>query len=216
MRITKFTIENYKSFQFPTEINFPVTDIEGRNIFLVGGMNGAGKTSIMEAINYCLYGTRVEYVYRNINRKELDDLSELIIKRSWSAGTISTPKARDLTERLVIVKDGKRVSVQSNEVWQDYIRSAIPPAITQFFFFDGEKIQELASDDHSEVRLKTSLEAALGIQYINQLVSDILHIKQDERKGFVEITDEDLDYKQAELRRERSKLNRKLQERQDA
>jgi DNA sulfur modification protein DndD len=230
MRITKITIENYKSFQFPTEINFPVTDVEGRNIFLVGGMNGAGKTSIMEAINYCLYGTRVEYIYRNINRKEkalgnfgvsfeltleLDDLSELIVKRAWSASTISNPNARDLTERMVIIKDGKRVSVQSSEVWQDYIRSAIPPAITQFFFFDGEKIQELASDDHSEVRLKTSLEAALGIQYINQLVSDILHIKQDERKGFVEITDEDLDYKQAELRRERSKLNRKLQERQD-
>lgn len=62
------------------------------------------------------------------------------------------------------MRDGKRVSVQNQEIWQDFIRAAIPPGITQFFFFDGEKIQEIAADDHSEVRLKSSLEAALGIQ----------------------------------------------------
>lgn len=197
---------------------------------MIGGMNGAGKTSIMEAISYCLYGARAEEIFRNINRHEkargnasvsfelvleMDDLSELIVKRTWSAGAAAEPRARDLTEKLVVVRDGKRVSVQSQEIWQDFIRAAIPPAITQFFFFDGEKIQEIASDDHSEVRLKSSLEAALGIQYINHLSNDILYIKQEERKGFVEITDEDLDFKQSELKRERSKLARKMQDRQD-
>jgi DNA sulfur modification protein DndD len=120
-----------------------------------------------------------------------------------------------LYERLVVVRDGKRVSVQNQEMWQDFIRAAIPPGITQFFFFDGEKIQEIAADDHSEVRLKTSLEAALGIQYINRLASDILYIKQDERKGYVEISDEDLDFKQSELKREKSKLARKHKEREE-
>jgi len=229
MKIRKITIENYKSFQFPTEINLPQTE-KGRSIFLIGGMNGAGKTSVMDAVNYCLYGIRQEEIFRNINRKEkargnanvsfelvmeMDDLSELIVKRSWSSGVVTDPKAKDLTERLVVVRDGKRVSVQSQEIWQDYIRAAIPPAITQFFFFDGEKIQEIAADDHSEIRLKSSLEAALGIQYINHLSADILYIKQEERKGFVEITDEDLDFKQSELKREKSKLDRKKEERGD-
>lgn len=230
MKICKLTIENYKSFQFPTEITFPTAGDGGRSIFLIGGMNGAGKTSIMEAFNYCLYGARTDEIFRNINRQEkslgnasvsfelilqMDDLSELVVKRSWSAGATAEPRARDLTEKLVVVRDGQRVSVQSQEIWQDFIRAAIPPAITQFFFFDGEKIQEIAADDHSEVRLKSSLEAALGIQYINHLSNDILYIKQEERKGFVEITDEDLDFKQSELKRERSKLTRKIQERQD-
>lgn len=229
MKFRKLTIENYKSFQFPTEIAFP-TGEDGRSIFLIGGMNGAGKTSIMEAVTYCLYGGKTEEIFRNINRREkakgnanvafelvieMDDASELVVKRSWTAGAISEPKPRDLTERLVVVRDGKRVSVQNQEIWQDFIRAAIPPGITQFFFFDGEKIQEIAADDHSEVRLKSSLEAALGIQYINRLASDIVYIKQEERKGFVEISDEDLDYKQSELKRERSKLARKHQERDD-
>jgi len=227
MKIRKLTIENYKSFQFPTEIVFPIGE-DGRSIFLIGGMNGAGKTSIMEAINYCLYGAKVDDIHRNINRREkaksnasvcfelameMDDHSELIVKRSWSAGAVIDPKPRDMTERLVVVQDGKRVSVQNQEIWQDFIRAAIPPGITQFFFFDGEKIQEIAADDHSEVRLKSSLESALGIQYINRLASDIVYIKQQERQGFVEISDEDLEFKQSELKREKSKLLRKNQER---
>jgi len=227
VKFRKLTIENYKSFQFATEIVFPMGE-DGRSIFLIGGMNGAGKTSIMEAVTYCLYGGKPDDIYRNINRREkakgnadvafeivieMDDGSELVVKRSWTAGAVSEPKPRDLTERLVVVRDGKRVSVQNQEIWQDFIRAAIPPGITQFFFFDGEKIQEIAADDHSEVRLKSSLEAALGIQYINRLASDIIYIKQQERQGFVEISDEDLEFKQSELKRERSKLTRKHQER---
>ena len=69
MKFRKLTIENYKSFQFSTEIPFPV-GTEGRSIFLIGGMNGAGKTAIMEAINYCLYGAKTDEIFRNINRRE--------------------------------------------------------------------------------------------------------------------------------------------------
>jgi DNA sulfur modification protein DndD len=229
MKFQKLIIENYKSFQFPTEINFPGGE-ENQSIFLIGGMNGAGKTSIMEAVNFCLYGGKVADIYRAINRKEkargnasvsfeltieTDDLSELIVKRSWSAGAIDAPKPNDLTERLVVVRDGKRVSVQNKQMWQDFIRATFPPSITQFFFFDGEKIQEIAADDHSEVRLKSSLESALGIEYINRLSSDVLYLKQEERKGFVEISDEDLDFKRSELKREKSKLDRKNKERKE-
>jgi len=45
MKFIKLSIENYKSFQFATEILFPM-GADGRSIFLIGGMNGAGKTSV--------------------------------------------------------------------------------------------------------------------------------------------------------------------------
>ena len=229
MKFKKLTIENYKSFQFPTDIHFPQGD-DGKSIFLIGGMNGAGKTSIMEAINFCLYGGKTNDIFKAVNRKEkalgnvkvsfelvieMDDLSELIVQRAWSAGAIESPRANDLQERLAVVRDGKRVSVQNKQMWQDFIRAAIPPGITQFFFFDGEKIQEIAADDHSEVRLKSSLEAALGIQYINQLSSDMIYLKNEERKGFVEISDDDLEFKQMELKKEKGRLARKNQEHAD-
>jgi DNA sulfur modification protein DndD len=229
MKFKQLTIENYKSFQFPTTIDFP-TSGEGKSIFLVGGMNGAGKTSIMEAINFCLYGVKQDIIYKFINRKELvkgnafvsfelvmesDEFEEIKIKRSWSAGTVDSPKPKDLEEKLVVIKDGKRISVQNKEMWQDYINATIPQSITQFFFFDGEKIQEIAADDHSEVRLKSSLEAALGIQYISRLSNDVLQIKQQERKNFIEISDEDIEFKESELKREKAKLQKKKAERDE-
>lgn len=229
MKFNKLTIENYKSFRYPTVIDFPQAS-EGKSIFLVGGMNGAGKTSVMEAINICLYGTKTDILFKYINRKELakgnafvsfeleletDEHETILINRSWSAGATDNPKHKDLNEKLVIVKDGKRVSVQNKEMWQDYINATIPQGITQFFFFDGEKIQEIAADDHSEVRLKSSLEAALGIQYISRLSSDVLYLKQEERKGFVEITDEDIVFKESELKKEQRKLSNIIKERID-
>ncbi len=229
MKFNKLTIENYKSFQFPTAINFPQSS-EGKSIFLMGGMNGAGKTSVMEAINICLYGAKPENIYKTINRKELskgnafvsfelemetDDFKTLMVHRSWSAGATDSPKFKDLKERLVVVQDGKRVSVENKEIWQDYINATIPKGITQFFFFDGEKIQEIASDDHSEVRLQSSLEAALGIQYISRLSADVLFLKQEERKGFIQISDEDINFKESELKKEQRKLLNKIQERNE-
>ncbi|MFH1097495.1 MAG: hypothetical protein ABH886_09160 [Candidatus Desantisbacteria bacterium] len=120
-----------------------------------------------------------------------------------------------MVERLVVVKDGKRVTVQNKDIWQEYIRAAIPPGITQFFFFDGEKIQEIASDDHSEVRLQSSLEAALGIQYINRLAIDVAYLKQEERKGFIEISDADIEFKESELKREKNKCEKKRAEKDE-
>ena len=229
MKFKQITIENYKSFQFPTTIEFP-TSGEGKSIFLIGGMNGAGKTSVMEAINFCLYGAKLDIIYKFINRKEMakgnafvsfelimesDDMEEIKIKRSWSAGTVDSPRPKDLEEKLIVIKDGKRVSVQNKEMWQDYINATIPQGITQFFFFDGEKIQEIAADDHSEVRLKNSMEAALGIQYISRLSNDVLQLKQQERKNFIEISDEDIEFKESELKREKAKLTKKKAERDE-
>jgi DNA sulfur modification protein DndD len=229
MKFRKLIIENYKSFQFPTTIEFPDSS-EGKSIYLIGGMNGAGKTSVMEAINICLYGAKQDIIFKSINRKELakgnayvsfelhietEEIEEIQVKRTWTAGTVDSPKTKDLEEKLVVIKDGKRVSVQNKDMWQDYITAMIPKSITQFFFFDGEKIQEIAADDHSEVRLKSSLEAALGIQNISRLSNDVLTLKQNERRNFVEISDEDIVFKESELKREKAKLSKKLNEKNE-
>lgn len=230
MRFKRLAIEGYKSFRYLTEILFP-TSQNGKSIFLIGGMNGAGKTSFMEAINLCLYGAKPDLIYNAINRQEkaegnfsvafeltleTDEGAEIIVKRSWSAGNTANPKPKDLEERLIVIRDGQRVSFQTKQMWQDFIRALIPPGITPFFFFDGEKIQEIAADEHSEVRLQSSLEAALGIEFIKRLTDDLLYIKNQERQGFVDISDADLEFKQSELKKERSKLERRRKEHTEA
>jgi DNA sulfur modification protein DndD len=52
--ISKIELTNFKSYQ-RAEFNFP-EPANGENIVLIGGMNGFGKTSILEALYLCLYG----------------------------------------------------------------------------------------------------------------------------------------------------------------
>ncbi len=54
MWISKIELTNFKSYQH-AEFDFP-EPTDGKNIVLIGGMNGYGKTSILEALYLCLYG----------------------------------------------------------------------------------------------------------------------------------------------------------------
>lgn len=54
MWISKIELTNFKSYRH-AEFNFPEPEGE-KNIVLVGGINGYGKTSILEALYLCLYG----------------------------------------------------------------------------------------------------------------------------------------------------------------
>lgn len=54
MWISKIELTHFKSYPH-AEFNFP-EPADGKNIVLVGGLNGYGKTSILEALYLCLYG----------------------------------------------------------------------------------------------------------------------------------------------------------------
>jgi len=54
MWISKLELTNFKSYQHQV-FDFPAPE-DGRNIVLVGGMNGFGKTSLLEALYLGLYG----------------------------------------------------------------------------------------------------------------------------------------------------------------
>ncbi len=223
MKFLKLVIEGYKSFRLPTEIDFTKgrQDPE-RNVYLVGGMNGAGKTSVLEAIHLCLYGQkRKDLILKAINRAEIangnascsfelnfltDDNDAVVVKRAWVAkAAINKPRAEDLEEKLTIIKDGKRVTVASPQMWQDYLDATIPQSITQFFFFDGEKIQEMAADEHAAYKLRSSMEVALGIGFIRRLIDDLKHLRDEERRNRTDISDEDIRLKENELQIQRHK-----------
>src|SRR5579862_6140026 len=51
MRPSKLTLEGFTSFRHPTEIDFT-----GLDLFAITGPTGSGKTSILDAITYALYG----------------------------------------------------------------------------------------------------------------------------------------------------------------
>ncbi len=105
MSFKKLTLQNFKSFKERTVIDLDLANAaDGKKVLLIGGMNGGGKTTLLEAVNYCLYGARNEDIYARINRNNLlagnanvhlelcfetDERREVIIQRTERTGCIS-------------------------------------------------------------------------------------------------------------------------------
>lgn len=220
MRFEKLVIQNYKTFRNRTQLDFNNRYAPGsneHNVFLVGGMNGSGKTSILDAINLCLYGEKkLDKVFKSINQYELengnrccfielqfvmDNGDNICLNRSWDVpySFSDVPSPEDLKEKISIKKNNRIISEFEQQSFLEYIKTEIPEGITQFFFFDGEKIQHIAADEYAAMDLKNSMEAALGIQNIHKLIDDLDHIKRDERKDIPGITNEDIHLQETEI-----------------
>ena len=171
-----------------------------RSIILIGGKNGAGKTTILEAVRLCLYGARSlgsrvgrgayhEYLASMIHRNQVTLLQPkeasvalefehvhsgkkdyYHVKRQWQ--THQTTK-KLTTESLIIHKNNEPLSDFEAEHWQDFLNELIPIGLSQLFFFDGEKIQGLAEETSSHVFLADSIKSLLGVDLVERLHSDL-------------------------------------------
>ena len=168
-----------------------------KNITLVGGMNGRGKTTILDAIFLCLYGRKViEYIvgkkeaYNKVLKDRInksaddktthvkitmvmdDDEGTIIaITRTWSQtdSKISTD--------LIVEKNGIEDTYLS-ENWEYYVEELIPYGIAKFFFFDNEKISQIADDDAFD-KIKDSIKSVMGVTTVETLCTHIEKIRKD-------------------------------------
>lgn len=196
MILTKLTLNDFGVFQGQHTVD--LSPSKRRPIILFGGKNGAGKSTILEALRLCLYGagalgigiSKQDYakflesrIHTNPNALiqptfasiqvefhygQTDGLAAYAVTRSWERG--STKK---ITESLLIERDGKPVEEVETEHWQDFIRELIPPGVSQLFFFDGEKIQQLAEDTTDQQALGDAIKSLLGVDIIESLQADL-------------------------------------------
>ena len=163
-------------------------------IVLIGGMNGRGKTTFLEAILLSLYGanstayrestykTYGGYLRSRVNKSNRDlptsielkfvmnesSNNEYLVRREWDA--ISKK-----TEEKIAVWENGNYSDFLTQNWSMFIENILPSALARFFFFDGEKIAELAVDETS-VQMKESIRSMLGISVLDVLKSDLSKI----------------------------------------
>lgn len=176
-----------------------------RNITLVGGMNGRGKTTILDAVFLCLYGRKAsEYItgkkeaYASVLRDRInkstpdqktyitlefalddDSSSTISITRSWQKN------GKKIDTQLEVLKSGFPDEYLS-ENWEYYVEELIPFGIAKFFFFDNEKISQIA-DDEAFDKVKDSIKSVMGVTTIESLctrISKIAKSKTDSLKAF--------------------------------
>lgn len=197
MIIKKLTLRNFGVYAGENTFLF-----EGKKpIVLVGGMNGRGKTTFLEAVLLALYGSNSfaysesdqksysHYLRSFVNRFESDKTCSVelefeinngvkenyIVKREWDAITKKTK------EQISVYKDGIYNDFLTNN-WPMFVENILPSALSSFFFFDGEKIAELALDN-TNVQLKNSIRSMLGISVLDVLGNDIMrNLKKTNKK----------------------------------
>src|SRR5262249_2016705 len=55
------------------------------------------------------------------------------------------------------------------EEWHQFLQELIPPGVSQLFFFDGEKIREIADEEQDNENLAEAVRGLLGIELVSRL-----------------------------------------------
>ncbi len=175
-----------------------LTPSPNKPIILLGGMNGGGKTTLLDALQLVLFGPRARISSRRgasydsllksaINKRVLPSEGAAIelefrqledgrehtyrIHRSWS---VAGQRAR---ERLEVSKDGKLDSYLT-ENWQEQVEVFLPSRIAPLFFFDGEQIEGLADPSTASELLATAIKSLLGLDIVQKLKTDLAVLRR--------------------------------------
>lgn len=167
MKINKVKLYNFSSYEGNNEFDFEVTD-KKKNIILIGGKNGAGKTSLFTAIKVALYGP-LAYGYVGANPHYTSKIKDLINSKAFQQETVEAEvqitlelkiereiksyiitrkwnyTAQKLTEEYSVEKDGIKLDEQELSYFENYLQSIIPPDLFEFFLFDGEEVGNIFS-----------------------------------------------------------------------
>ena len=215
MYFTKVELHNFGIYKGTHEMC--LTDqISYRNITLIGGLNGRGKTTFHDGILIALYGKQaLKYIQEkarsydkllldHINKHATDDETyvavslclgdgtSLRVKRTWTA------KGKKVEQQTIVEKDGV-VDKYLGESWSYYIEELLPFGIARFFFFNNEKITQLA-DDTSFEQIKSSIKSAIGISSIEKAIEhtdEVIRRKKNALAAF-ESSEENVGYQEVE------------------
>jgi DNA sulfur modification protein DndD len=171
-------------------------------IILIGGLNGGGKTSLLMALQLVLFGRAAnvwrstctsydEFLRKSIHRavppedgagielqfRHVHDGEEQTVRilRYWRVA------GQSVRETVEVLRDGEFDAVAS-EHWSEWVEDFIPPRISPLFFFDGEKIEELADPEQSIEVLSTAIQSLLGLDLVDQLSTDLKVFERRRRK----------------------------------
>lgn len=170
-----------------------LTPSHGKPIVLFGGLNGGGKTTLLDAFQLALYGSKArlsnrgrlgykDYLKQCINRAartgdwaevQLDFTKVLngvatrfVVTRSWRDGP------RGILEELSVSLNGTLDSLFT-EHWDEIVDTYLPSSISHLFFFDGEQIAALAEQSSAAGILSTAVNSLLGLDLVDRLQVDL-------------------------------------------
>jgi DNA sulfur modification protein DndD len=239
MKLTKLVINDFGPYRGRNE--FQLSTSQESPIILFGGSNGAGKTTLFRGIQICLHGRSAlgrrvsESDYKEHIRGKLHEYSDhsadeasirlefeyaymgevdhYSVERSWR------DRGKSIVENLEVRRNGKLPSDLNKDQWEDFLKELIPPGVSQLFFFDGEKVQELATAIEDDESFEDSLFSLLGLDLVDRLDADlsIYRSRKLDESGLEGLNEEikELREKKEELENRRQELKDKKEDKEN-
>ncbi|MFB4285069.1 DNA sulfur modification protein DndD [Nonomuraea sp. MTCD27] len=204
MHLHKLTLHDFGLYRGKHSLDLRVKS--KHPIVLIGGLNGCGKTTLLDAIQLVLYGPRARcsgrehrsydaYLRESINRAS-DPARGARLELEFSITVEGHPRiyqvvrtwsvnGKQLRESLDVAIDGQH-SYSISEGWAEHVEEILPLEVASLFFFDGEKVEQLADPSRAADVIEAAVHSLLGVRAVEQLRTDLLALQRRQR-----LSDED-------------------------
>lgn len=192
MKLKSIQLHNFRQFHGTTP-EIILASSPDRNITVIHGNNGAGKTTLLNAFTWLLYEkTTAAFASPEqiVNKRALAEAKtnssvvcwvEMVcehggiqyrIRRTCSAYTTESEPIHNKSELSLQYagEDGRWVTPEQRP--SDVIGRILPVGLHQYFFFDGERIEQIVrSDKRAEIAGATK--AILGVEVLTRSIKHL-------------------------------------------
>lgn len=193
MLLESIKLENFR--QFRNEYIEFAQGADGKNITIIIGDNGTGKTTFAQAFFWCMYG-ETEFSDKNMLNKLVaaemkpGQESKVQVTLKLVHGNISYTLMREQTYRKdysnrikgdntvfdIAIKDASgNTSYVKKTLCEGEVKSILPKELSRYFFFDGERIEKMSKDISTGKKATDFAEAVKGLLGLNAMFSAIQH-----------------------------------------
>jgi DNA sulfur modification protein DndD len=234
MKLTSIKLCNFRSFYGTTpEMLLAGGDIQ--NTTIIHGNNGSGKTSLLNAFTWVLYdkfSAAFASIEQLVNKRAIAETQkgqavECWVEIGWehegkryrvkracrgykNEGDFDAGKTQ-LT--MWVGADDGKWSIPTQQP-NDIINQILPATLHQYFFFDGERIEEIVrSDKKAEIAEATKI--FLGVEVINRSIRHLGDAKktlENELKAIGDSETKQLLRQQEKIERERERITKRQTE----
>lgn len=186
--ISSIKLSNYRQYKGTQKLEFSVD--KTKNVSIILGRNGAGKSNLLNAITWCLYGIEIHKsndkhdssgmpvintsILKNLNPNQnisaeveihlKTDSGPWIIRRTLEGGknSLGDPYISEASQLTVVHPVYGQDKIDTGDETQILINNLLPEALKNFFFIDGEQLREF-------FKISTPENIAKAIDIVSQL-----------------------------------------------
>ena len=204
MLIKEITVENFLPFQGKQSVEFSTGP--NCNVTIVKGNNGAGKTSLAQAFEWCLYGQAPKdtnlvinayvrdriapgtFVYASVEINLVKDGTNYTVRRAQRYERKEDGKLKPSRHEFLITykEKGETKQIAASDQ-RATVNKLLSSELSHYFFFDGEHVKAMR-DEIESGKSNDFAGAVKTILGLKPIATAITHLKAPGTKNSVEKT----------------------------